>query len=203
MTPGQNLVLKTRQGGTLVKIATITSGNTLGARYWTDGKCEAPMLPPNPLLRKHPATGELFWTSECEEVAEEDPWGEEYANVPFAETPTLSDYLSVLESGLANSPKKERYVRMHAWWAANDAARHGGEASSTADVAENLKAMAALMDPGDPNQRLMAAEVWRELGDFDKSLELLGYDFPQEFAKAVGLIRRLAEERNTKVQPLV
>jgi hypothetical protein len=174
MTPGQNLVLKTRKGGTLVKIATITSGNTLGARYWTDGKCEAPMLPPNPLLRKHPATGELFWTSECEEVAEEDPWGEEYVNVPFAETPTLSDYQSVLESGLAGSPKKERYVRM-----------------------------AALLDPGDPNQRLMSAEVWRELGEFDKSLELLGFDFPQEFAKAVGLIRRLAEERNTKVQPLV
>lgn len=199
MTPGQNVVLKTRQGGTLVKIATITSGNTLGAQYWTDGKCEAPMLPENPWLRKHPATGELFWRTECEEIAEEDPWGAEYAEVPFAETPSLADYQSLLDAGLTDTPKKERYVRTHAWWAANDGVRHGGEAIRTEEDIENLKALAALLDEQDPNQRLMAAEVWRELGSFDRCADLLHFDFPQEYQKAVELIRALAADGKTKV----
>jgi hypothetical protein len=204
MTPGQNVVLKTRKGGSLVKIATITSGNTLGARYWTDGKCEAPMLPENPWLRKHPTTGEMFWSNECEEVAEEDPWGEEYADVPFAAAPTLPDYQSALAAGLGDSPKKERYLRTHAWWAANDAVRHdGGGAPDTTADGENLKALVAMLDLGDPNQRLMAAEAWRELGAFDECLELLRFEFPQPYMKAVELIRRLAQERNKKVQPLV
>ena len=201
MTPGQNLVLKTPQGGTLVKIATITSGSTLGAVYWTDGKCEAPLLPENPLLRKHSATGELFWVSECEEIAEEDPWGEEYKDVPFAETPALSDYQAVLAAGLSGVPKKEKYVRTHAWWAANDAVRHDGETQAALD-AENLNRLVALLDPHDPNQRLLVAEVRRELGAFDRCLELLQFDFPPEYHKAAALIRKLAEERNAKVQRL-
>lgn len=203
MTPGQNVVLKTRQGGSLVKIATITSGNTLGALYWTDGKCEAPMLPENPWLRKHPATGELFWRNECEEIAEEDPWGEEYAEVPFAETPSLSDYRSALKAGLADTLKKERYLRTHAWWAANDEVRHGGETTRTEEDIENLKALAALLDQQDPNQRLMVAEVWRELGAFDPCRKLLQFDFPQDYQKAVERIRALQADEDTKVQRLV
>ena len=194
-------MLKTRQGGTLVKIPTITSGNTIGAQYWTDGKCEAPMLPENPLLRKHPSTGELFWTGECEEIDEEDPWGEEYKDVPFAETPKLSDYQTVLAAGLTDAPKKEKYVRTHAWWAANDEVRHGGETPSAVDV-ENLNRLAALLDEHDPNQRLMMAEVRRELGAFDQCLELLQFEFPPQYHKAEALIRRLAEERNAKVHRL-
>jgi hypothetical protein len=30
---------------------TLASGNTIGARFWTDGKMEAPMLPDQPALQ--------------------------------------------------------------------------------------------------------------------------------------------------------
>lgn len=185
-----------------MKIGTITSGNTLGAQYWTDGKCEAPMLPENPLLRKHPTTGELFWTGECEEIAEEDPWGEEFKDVPFAETPTLSDYQAAIKAGLAETPKKERYVRTHAWWAANDAVRHGGKSEAAPDV-ENLNRLLELLDQNEPNQRLMAAEIHRELGDFEHCGNLLHFEFPRGYMKAVELIRRLAGEGIKDVQILV
>lgn len=112
MTPGPNQFLKIPITGTLVKVATICTGNTFGAQYWTDGKREAPMLPDEPWLRLQPDTGELFWTDECEEVAAEPEWEESaaYPGVPFAREPSLDDYRRALDGGMASTPKKQRYV---------------------------------------------------------------------------------------------
>ena len=137
MTPGPTQILKISPTGTLVKIATIASGNTFGARFWTDGKQEAPMLPDQPWLRRHPETDELFWSDECEEIAEETPWGEDesYPKVPFAEEPTLDDYRRALVSGIVTTPEQMRYVFMRYWWAVNDPLRHGD--ASTTPPSEN------------------------------------------------------------------
>ena len=44
------------------------SGNTIGAKIYTDGKREARMLPDHPALVKCPMCGGLFWVEEAEEV---------------------------------------------------------------------------------------------------------------------------------------
>jgi len=172
MTPGPNKILRLPATGKLVKITTIDSGNTFGARYWTDGKREADMLPDNPWLRCHPENKELFWTDECDEVAEESPWEDDskHTDVPFAEDPELDDYRRALILP-ALTPKKERYLRMRFWWAANDPVRQGEiTIPSAVGFRENLEKFFSLLDSSDPNSRLMAAEVARQLGNFDKAV---------------------------------
>ena len=45
------------------------SGNTIGAKYYTDGKREAKMLPDHPALVKCPMCSKFFWVEEASEVA--------------------------------------------------------------------------------------------------------------------------------------
>ena len=124
MIPGPNKLLRIPSSGALVKIATIMTGNTFGARFWTDGKREAPMLPEQPWLRCHPGDRQMFWTDECEEVAVERD--EKYRHVPYTGEPTLQEYRQGLHSAMiTTSLEKERYIRIRLWWAANDLVRHG------------------------------------------------------------------------------
>ena len=44
------------------------SGNTIGAKFYTDGKREAKMLPDHPWLVKCPDVQRLFWVDEAVEV---------------------------------------------------------------------------------------------------------------------------------------
>jgi hypothetical protein len=202
MTPGPNRVLKIPGSGALVKIETFESGNTFGARFWTDGKREAPMMPDQPWLRRHPTTGEMFWTDECEEIGEESHWeeGGTHADAPFAEEPALEDYLRTLEAGLAANQAKELYIRMRYWWGANDPVRLGGRiAGSEAAYRDNLTRFRSLLDSGDPHQRLMAAEAARELGDFAGAASLLEFSFPEGYSRVVTLIKRLVGEHDARV----
>ena len=38
---------------------------------------------------------------------------------------------------------------------------------------KNLKALSAMLDESEPNQRILKAEIARELGEFDECLRLL------------------------------
>ncbi len=199
MTPGPSRILKTAVRESLVKISTIDSGNTFGARFWTDGKREAPMLPDQPWLRRNPGNDELFWTDECEEIAVEEPWGDsnDYAGTPFADEPSVEDYRRALATGVASSHEKEHYVRMRLWWATNDPVRRG-EVNTPGDR-DNLLKLLELLDDSDPNQRLMAAEVCRELGEFERASMLLEFQFPEDYNHAVNLIKKLNEQQDCTV----
>ena len=206
MKPGPNHILRLPVSGTLVKIATINSGNTFGARYWTDGRREAPMLPDAPWLRRQPVTRELFWTDECEKIAEEEPWGSaenEYEDVPFAAAPPARNYLRALASGLAATPGKERYLRTRLWWVSNDPVRRGKAAPPPTDeLKENLRCLRDLLDMDVPDQRLMAAEICRESGEFTAAREMLEFRFPEGFGKAVDLIKKLNEAEDLTVREI-
>lgn len=205
MTLGPNLILKIPRSGTLVKIATICTGNTFGAQYWTDGKREAPMLPDEPWLRRQPQTGELFWRDECEEVAVEPEWKESaaYPSVPYAKEPGLDDYRRALLCGVASTPEKQQYVLIRFWWAANDPVRHGeASASSLPDFRERLLQLRSLLDTTNPNQRLMSAEAARQLGDFAAAGELMNFQFPEDYSRAVALITKLIREGNSTLHEI-
>jgi hypothetical protein len=210
MTPGPTLIRKCPGCARLLKFATIGSGNTFGATYWTDGKCEAPMLPDEPWLRKSPSEGALFWTDECEDVGEMSPWEEgenpEWDGLEFAQTPSEEDYARALADGLATTPEKCRYLRTRLWWAANDRLRTGmakrTESFWTAEVVANLRELAGLLDESDDEGRLLRAEALRELADFDGAAALLAASYPPEFAPAVQMIRNLVAQRDRYVREL-
>jgi hypothetical protein len=169
------------------------SGNTIGAKFYTDGKREAKMLPDHPALVKCPACSSFFWVDEAVQVSS----GFEAASgKPQVLAPPEKDMLRFLaEPGLPRD--KEIYLRMHAWWSANDVWRRVPNATPafSKDQKQNLKALSDMLDESEPNQRILKAEIARELGEFEKCLRLLSQDFDERYGHAVGFIKKLAEEK--------
>lgn len=191
----------------LVKFSTIGSGNTFGAIFWTDGKREAPMLPDEPWLRKSSSEGILFWSDECEEIGQVDFFsGEEgnseWDNLEFAEEPDEADYVAAIRNQIANTKEKLRYIRMRLWWSGNDRIRRKELTRLPQEHSQNLSEFASLLSEEDPNQRLMKAEVLRELSRFDEALQLLEGVFPEDYQHAVQRIRELASSKESQVATL-
>jgi hypothetical protein len=168
------------------------SGNTFSATFWTDGKREARMLPDHPALARCPECSRLFWVHEAEEVGS----GFDAAKgKPKVIAPTGQELLAYL-SGAALPKEKEVYLRLRAWWAANDGWRwvpNSKPAFSTEQV-RNLDALSALMDEAEPGERILKAEIARELGRFDDCLRLLSHQSVQDYTRAVDFIKGLAQE---------
>jgi hypothetical protein len=167
------------------------SGNTIGATYWTDGKREAKMLPDHPWLAKCPMCNFLFWIDESVEV---DSGFDAAKGKQQVMAPSEKEILEFI-SGPAFPANKELYVRVSAWRSANDAWRRNPNATPafSKEQVQNLKSLSAMLDESEPNQRILKAEIARELGEFDECLGLLSHPFDEGYAHAVGFIKKLAE----------
>ncbi len=176
------------------------SGNTIGAKFYTDGKREAKMLPDHPALVRCPACLNLFWVDEAVHVSS----GFEAANgKPPVMAPSEKEILNFL-GGPALPKNKEIYLRVRAWWAANDAWRwvpNPKPAFSEAQV-KNIKALSEMFDEEEPIERILKAEIARELGNFEQCMRLLSHQFDEGYDRAVGFIRKLAEEKVRGVKQL-
>ena len=208
MTPGPDIIRKCSGCGKLIVEHTINSGNTFGARFWTDGKRDMPMLPDSPWLVKCEHCGELVWIDEQEQVGEIEPWGLMGENddkfkdaLPFA-TPSLQDYLTALSKGVPEKGK-EKYIRLRAWWAGNDVRRETDRAEAMrADELTNLSALVQLLAEDDENDRIMKAEAKREQGLFEEAENLLSSPFSKDVTHAVAIIRDLVERRISVVMEI-
>jgi len=194
MLPGPTLIRKCSACEKLIAQPTIASGNTFGARFWTDGKSDAPMLPDEPWLVKCPHCGALVWIDEQEQVGEvgqRDNGGGTFKNALPYDTPSMQDYLGILEKESSDN-EKIRYIRLRAWWAGNDIRREGEDpAPLSDDEIANLFAFATLLDESDEDDRIMKAEVMRELGNYEDAMALLSKPFSDEVAQAVDIIKAL------------
>lgn len=201
MIPGPIVIRRCSACTGRILQSTTASGNTFGARFWTDGKMHAPMLPDRPLLVKCPYCGALLWIDEQEQVGEIDLWKNwplpmirlgpngqveevELGNCDdgiFKDTrsyiaPTPQDYLALLQKGISDN-QKERYIRLRVWWAGNDARRQGEDTPLSDDEIANLRAFAAMLDESDENDLIMKAEAMRELGKYEDATVLLSKPF--------------------------
>ncbi len=70
MVPGPDRVIECAPCKTLMRVPTLLSGNTFGARWWTDGKMIAPMLPMPPTITRCHGCGRYFWIAEAKGIGE-------------------------------------------------------------------------------------------------------------------------------------
>jgi len=194
---------------------TLMSGNTFGARVWTDGKQVAPMLPRPPAVVKCRHCGECYWLAEAKKVGTVEPWAGEGRQIDPAWTaaqevqePSEEEYYLALEKGLAVDSQQERTLRVLAWWRRNDAfrdapqAQAGSIANAPGTCRKNLEALASLLDEVDENDRLMRAEVLRELGEFESAKQVLSRVSSAEYTAVVRQLRSLCDTGDTSVSEL-
>jgi len=204
--PGPDIVRECPGCDTLIQQQTMMSGNTLGARIWTDGKMDASMLPDRPWLVKCPNCDTLFWIDEARKLGEQNR-NLENRSWPGAidpDLPTEADFLSLLAAGEL-SEEKELYLRRRAWWAANDVIRADEAAVDSLLPAQeaNLQAFATLLDEKNPDQWITKAEICRELKRFDDCIALLAQPFEgAHYSEVAAFIKELAEEKSWKVREI-
>ena len=194
---------------------TLMSGNTFGARVWTDGKQVAPMLPHPPAVVKCRNCAECYWLAETKEVGTVEQWeGEDrqvdpaWAAAQEVQEPAEEEYYQILEKGLAVAGLQERNLRVFASWRRNDAfrdapeAQAGGITTAVGTCRQNLEALASLLDEVNEDDRLMRAEVLRELGEFESAKDVLSRVTSAEFTAIVRRLRLLCDSGDTCVREL-
>lgn len=111
----------------------------------------------------------------------------------------LEDYVFFLGSNKLLKPDAEKDVRLRAWWRGNDERRRGQHSSFSEMEIQNLAALKKLLDESDDIERLMLAEISRELGDFAEAMELLESLTYEQFIPAVAVIKKFAEQGDSVV----
>lgn len=208
MVPGNIIVRKCPICSTLFFQPTLNSGNALGARWWTDGKMEAPMFPAMLSLVKCRKCKSLFWIENADKVEEMKPFEmDRYSSdTMIYDSPTWSDYINFTKSHVLTI-EQEKYVRMQAWWGINDFVRYDTAQKELDSVVykffiSNLEALHNILNELDIEERLIKAEVLRELGRFNDCLVLLKFSFSEDLLHAVSVIGDLCRQCKTHVTEL-
>ncbi len=216
MIPGPDRVIACPHCRALARHRTLTSGNTFGARTWSDGRTIAPMLPQPPsVVRCHACAG-FYWLADADEVGTFEPWGKEadaadpaWTAAPHVQEPAEADYHEAIGQGLATDRELEFSLRLLTWWRRYDAWREDPESAAVARAAEpgpwreNLEALVQLFDDTDAEQGLVKAEALRELGRFAEAREALARVEPEpEFAVFAQQIRVWCEAGEVGVREL-
>lgn len=161
------------------------SGNSLGARYYSDRKREAPMLPTFPSFSKCPKCGELFWVRDLKpsEDADAPKYGpsESYLDmldleetVRFLEekNDTGDSELKVRTQLLQLYNDRIRYRVDQRTRAENEAALWKSDADKER-WRKNLERVGELTKEIAPDDAIFQAEIARELGRFDEAVAIL------------------------------
>lgn len=218
----------------------IRSWNTFGACYYSDGKCEGPMVFDEVDIIRCPQCKNYLWIDELDEQEQVhfdedsfmdfDPdrylaqliYQKEKAHRKEKHPPKSPKYLpkvktkrlsqtqrfAALKAGAATDGDKERALRFAIWWEFNDRIRHRALAEQRESLLwhnkkeerlweENLHAIQELVDPVTEDDRILRAEVYRELGNFELARQTLDHRFKKaEYESAVSLIKVQCEMKN-------
>ena len=214
MILGPDQIIACPHCGGLSQHCTLVSGNTFGAQVWTDGKQVAPMLLQPPPVVKCAHCARCYWLADAEEIATvylrvkgERNIDPAWRKAPLAEEPSETEYYAAMEDGLAEDRVQERNLRVLAWWRGNDAVRNRDPAPrETPAISQagrtNLERLADLLDDDDDSDRLMKAEVLRELGQFEAAGKILDGITSDNVTRILRRIRSLCDDRDACVREI-
>lgn len=229
MLPGPDQIVACPRCEGLARYATLMSGNTICARVWTDGKQIAPMMPQPPAVVKCAHCKECYWLRDAKELGfdgygipgvsfdagefeaaglESAPVDPTWEAAKHVEEPTEKEYYQAIGRGLASDPEQLKNLRILAWWQSNEPLRElpseeaGPKAPTPPERKKNLDALAALLGKGGVNERIMQAEVLRELGEFQAAKAVLSRITARKWAWVVGQLRALCDREDSCVRVL-
>ena len=179
----------------------LISGNNFGAKGYSDGKEIAPMLPKFPVITKCSDCGALFWLN-AETKTDKKPEN----NIHWAQFLTIDELFLALDQDENKTWKRERILRRKIWWAYNDRVRNGEKIflndQDKKRWYKNINELIHLINPDNINEKIALAELYRHIGEFKKSEEIINsLDNKYEWLKSV--FNKQIREKNTLVFQLV
>ena len=184
---------------------TLASGNTIGARAWTDGKFDAPMLPETPPFVACPTCRAVLPLSPKKRLAtiEIQMASITHPSTASWDAPTLTELLAARKEKAGGGPREMVFL-LQLWRTANDAHRETPDEFTgfPPEVRAALARLAGLLDPDNEEQRLIAAELARELGDFALATTLLAEPFGPDLADLARQIAALVASQDPVVREI-
>jgi hypothetical protein len=115
---------------------------------------------------------------------------------------SVDEYSEALTREMAHNRTKEIYLRKCIWWFDNDSFRV--EKNHSDDVLlqnhENRMRLQSVLDARIERERLFKAEIARESGRFEQSMEILDSSFSDKYSDTAFFIKNLAENKVTRVR---
>lgn len=134
-------------------------------------------------------------------------------SLPFSNL-EAGDYFATLKKG-GFDRKKTLFLRLHAWRAGNDSRRRSSEFPKLFEMGddrempplsdkevENMEDLAAILGEKKHQERMLKAEIMRELGRFDQALPLLSKPFNPGLRRFAVFVRELTEKKDLWVREL-
>ena len=204
MRPGPTLIKACPHCATYFSQGTFNSRNTFGANHWTDGKLDAPMFPEVPRLATCPQCRGLIWLAQIaiNEEATSKLDQHQRAQIPSYAEASEDDLRKALLSVSNESVDELRYILVQLWWRSNDPTRMNPTIDHTQYTEIQRGDMARLygiLSIDIHYDRILKAELARELGWFKEASELIRDEFPTNLKVAVFKIRDLIQRRLTRV----
>jgi hypothetical protein len=203
MIPGADQAYQCPHCGNFLWRRTLTSGNTAGATTFSDGKMVAPMLPKFPDLTKCKKCNSIIWLSDLAEIQNWGSWSSYILGCIFGQYVAflgIEDLFSAL--AITNDKEKEKFIRIKIWWAFNDRVRKRRKIFIKENDEklweQNCLALINLLDKNDANQKIMIAELYRNLGQFDSCMELIN-SLPKDIDWLKDKFQRECTNKNQKL----
>jgi hypothetical protein len=206
MQYGPDASVKCPACGTKARYRTLLSGNTFGAIYWTDGKREAPMLDVPPPFVRCKSCSKFYWLRDVIN-GERTETASTNSNADYIVGATEGDMYAALNAGQIEKGEDEKQLRILAWWLSNDPYRRTGQTSPITNEAlaayrvKNLQSLLQLLNTSD-NEKLMKAEILRELGLFKAARLQLDTVSDSRYSKVVEQFRALCDAGDRQVRQL-
>ena len=182
MLPGPFKVYKCPNCTNLIYRGSLMSGNTSGAKSYSDGYRYAPMLPTYPQLVKCSICNTIFWIEKAEEKGSFELWFDltnktDWKNAENARFLSIEEYFQALALQLFENKEEEVYIRKKIWWSYNDRVRKGEELYKSEEEkvlwTNNVNRLIDLLDENEIEQKIMIAELNRNLSKFEKCMSIL------------------------------
>lgn len=166
MIPGNELILKCPYCQARKTIMSLISANSSGVIKWSDGYTVMPMYPQNSEIQQCSRCNKYFLINEQNKIG--------YASSMSLEPSllTLSQWHEALEQFQKEKQlnrETELITRLHILWHYN----HTKAQYTKSDFEQNCNRLLVLMDRVGEEYLIMSAEIYRELGHCNKSLDLL------------------------------
>lgn len=214
MIPGPPMAVDCPKCGKEKGLMSLVSGNTFGARQWSDAYQYAPMLPRLSPVQKCPECGYYFMLSE-DALHHANGEGEHCSDTGRLSYAEMKEALLQMEKD-SLSKDDELSLRLEFLHRFNDAFREDFNACEEGNIDENktvrdetdwelhranLEVLVALLNDDDAEQRILLAEMYRELGKFDECLsELNHYSlFSDDWEAVIMQIIKKAAAKDDKV----
>jgi hypothetical protein len=206
MLPGPIFIYHCPKCDNQIYNESVASGNTFGAVLYSDGKAIKPNYPDYPTLTKCSKCNTIFWLNKSNETGAYNmnpSLNEKLKNIEKARFLNVYEYCDAIESILFNTKMEEKNLRLEIWWCFNDRDRKGEQLfSSEADKLiwnKNALILIELLDANDINQKISIAELYRNLGNFEKCQEILNCIETSDFDWLKEAFEKECENKNTKV----